>query len=79
MSHPDFHATTLKLTIMIKCGLTKTFECFGPCLDWFLSVVCKCSKNKTNPPTLILLLLDPKTFPNDHAMCIGHKNNFLQK
>ena len=79
LSHPDFHATTLKLTIMIKCGLTKTFECFGPCLDWFLSAVCKCSKNQINSPTLILLPLDPKTFPNDHAMCIGHKNNFLQK
>ena len=57
----------------------KTFECFGLCLIWFMCVGCKCSKNQTNPPTFILLLLDPKTLPNDHAMCVGHKNNFLQK
>ena len=50
-------------------------------LAWFdfLCVGCKCSKNQINPPTLILLLLDPKTLPNDHAMCVGHKKNFLQK
>ena len=64
---------------MIKCGLTKTFECFVFALIECLTAVCKCSKNKINSPTLILLLLEPKTFPNDHAMCIGHKNNFLQK
>ena len=46
MSHPDFHDTTLKITIMIKCGLTKTFECFGTCLDWFLSVVASALKIK---------------------------------
>ena len=64
---------------MIKCGLTKTFECFVFALIECLTAVCKCSKNQINPPTLILLLLDPKTFLNDHAMCIGHNSIFLQK
>ena len=64
---------------MLKCVLTKTFECSGLCLICFLCVVCKCSKNQINPPTLIILLLDPKPFLNDHAMCIGHNSIFLQK
>ena len=64
---------------MLKCGLTKTFECFVFALIECLTVVCKCSKNQINSPTLIILLLDPKTFPNDHAMCIGHNSIFLQK
>ena len=64
---------------MIKCGLTETFECFVFALIECLTVVCKCSKNKINPPTLILLLLDPKPFPNDHTMCIEQYSIFLQK
>ena len=69
---------------MIKCGLTKTLECFGLCLDWILSVVCKCSKNQIIPPTLILLPLDPNPCPMimpcvQNIKIISYKNNLAKQ
>ena len=65
---------------MIKCGLTKTFECFGLCTDWILSVVCKCSKNQINLPTPVLQNFCPMIMPCvQYSIEFSYKNNLAKK
>ena len=84
MSHPDFHATTLKLINHDKVWFDKNF-----CINWllfgvgFLSVFFKCSLKSTTPPSVLHLLAPnfcPMIMPCVQCNTVfSYKNNLAKQ